>query len=43
MSQACASAMRVAGGGAPRAIAICWPIAFMNIAALLVFIVPKSA
>jgi hypothetical protein len=28
---------------APRAFAICWPKAFMNIMALFVFMVPKSA
>ena len=35
--------LALAGRAAPRAIAICWPTAFMNIAALLVFMVPKSA
>ena len=32
-----------AGAAVLRALAICWPTAFMNIALLLTFIVPKSA
>ena len=31
------------GAETPRALAICWPSAFMNIMLLLVFMVPKSA
>ena len=44
VSQACASALALTGArSTTRVPDICWPKAFMNIMALLVFMVPNSA